>query len=117
MTDTTEFVQNPSNLTKHLIKIVLKLDKKYYDEFKTKSIFKKLARDVKLEYYCRQGYTEFYSFFKKYKVPKTKSIKKLFSEFEKVYDKLVYHNLALAYYYAKHKNISNPIITKKDYNK
>ena len=114
MTDTTEFVQNPSNLSKHLVKIVLKLDKKYQDELKKRSFIKKLVNDVKLEYYCKQGHIEFYNFLKTYTVPKTKSINKLFSEFEKVYDKLIFHNHALGYFYVRNKPVSNPVITKED---
>jgi len=108
----TEFVTNPSEITKKLVEIVLKLSDKYESELK-KNVFKKFINQVKLRLYLKQGYLEYYSFLKKYKL-KDLDLKELFDEFEKLYDKLIFNNFALAYAFVLEKDVKSPILTKED---
>ncbi|MEE9525352.1 MAG: hypothetical protein V3V78_01975 [Candidatus Woesearchaeota archaeon] len=113
-----EFVSNPSNMTKHLVDIVLKLNTKYEEKFKVKGLFKKFSTDFKRDMYLKESYHDFYLFLKNYKLPDfnkgVEKIKLLFKEFEKIYDKIIFNNFVLAYAYVKNKELVNPILTMED---
>jgi len=106
-----EFVFNPSNITKELVKIVLKLNDKY--EKQLKGILNRFKAQVKYRLYLKEEYKEYYSFLKSYKLDK-KGLKELFLEFEKLYDKLLFNNFALAYAYTLGKDIDSCVLTKED---
>jgi hypothetical protein len=108
---TEEFVQNPSKITKHLVNIVLKLNKKH--ETSLKGILNRFKTHIAYNLYLRGGYKEYYFFLKNYKV-KSRTLKQLFQEFENQYNKLLFNNFALVYAYTKEKQIENPILTKED---
>lgn len=114
-----EFVSKPSEITKHLIKIVVRLNSKYESLLKAKSIIKKFKIDFKIKMYLKAGYMDFYSFLKEYKVPNynlhgVRKLELLFEEFERLYDKLFFNNLALAHTYVTTKEMSNVIFTMED---
>ena len=119
MTYTDELIKNPSNITKHLIEIILKIDKKYNDEFNKKGFINKLKRDVKLNYYAKEDYNKFYSFLILYNVAihtgsNIEKIKKYFQEFEIIYDKIIFNNLALVSESIKTKKAICQIITMEE---
>ena len=83
-----EFVSKPSEITKHLVRIVLRLNSKYESLLKARSIIKKFRITFKIKMYLKAGYLDFYSFLKEYKVPDCKScgvrkLELLFKEFER----------------------------------
>ncbi len=106
-------------MTKHLIKIVLKLNDKYESLLKAKSIIKKFKITFKIKMYLNSGYFGFYLFLKDYKIPNYNSggvrkLELLFKEFEKIYDKIIFNNLVLAHAYVTSKEISSIIFTMED---
>ena len=120
MTDTSEFIQNPTKLSYELVKIVLSIDKKHKTLLKPRSIFNKFLNDFKIEFYTKQGYKDYLVDIKNYKlkVPETfSSLEKLnflLNEFKKLYSKLMYNNLVLAYYYTRHITEKNVLVSKED---
>lgn len=114
-----EFVVNPSKITQHLIKIVSKLNNCYEEQFATRNIIKKITIDFKMKWYLKDGYYDFYLFLKNYTVPDfsahgVKKLEFLFKEFERLDNKLIFNNFALAYAYTLNRDISSEIFTKED---
>lgn len=111
----SEFIENPSSLSKHLVSIVNRLNGKYsqlYLSTKTVAIIKK---EIKLKLYLKQGWKDYYKFLNKYYLPSfstqplVEQIKQLFIEFERFYDKAIFNNFILASVYVNKNQI--PIST------
>ncbi|MBT3464729.1 hypothetical protein HN451_07075, partial [archaeon] len=78
-----------------------------------------LKRDVKLNYYAKEDYNKFYSFLILYNVAihtgsNIEKIKKYFQEFEIIYDKIIFNNLALVSESIKTKKAICQIITMEE---
>lgn len=117
--ETEEFVVNPSKATKRLVDIVLRLQNRYDAQLKTKNPIKKIRVIFKIKIYFEAGYREFFYFLKDYKIPSQdlsgiKKLDLLFKEFEKIYDKLIFNNIVLAYARSVCGEISNKVLTKED---
>jgi len=112
MNKASEFISNPSNMSKELVRIVLMLNKEYEEEFSGKGL-KRFKADLKLNMYLKQGYKDLYKFLSSYKI-KSMGLRSLFKEFEKLYSKLLLNNFALTHLYLRNKEIQSNIKTKED---
>lgn len=105
----SELVSNPSPLTMEIVKIVQKIDEKHRNNLNKSGFFAKIGNQLKLKLYTEQGYREYYNFLRDYEVQQpaeknsAKRLYSLFAEFEKVYEKIIWNNLALAYLHLKEK--------------
>lgn len=119
-TDTNEFISNPSKASESLVNNVVELNKKYEKLFTSKNIFIQLNREMKIVLYLKADYLKVIEQLSKYKVPATKSknfrrnVKELLTEFEFIYDKLIYNNFILAKEYLKFKDFGVKVQTKED---
>lgn len=117
---TEELVSNPSNITQHIVEIVVGANTKYEDLLNKKVSFRRFALNVKLNMYLKNDFHEFYQFLCDYKAPefntfnKKERLQKLFNEFKFLYEKLIFNNIALAYHYALNKQLSSSVMTKED---
>jgi len=109
--NTEEFVRNPTAVTQRLVDVAVKLTEKHEKLLKS-GIVKKLTSGFKLRMYIEDGYKEYYEYLKQYVVTDA-SLEFLYEEFERVYDKIVFNNVALAYAYTLGKEIL-PVYTKED---
>jgi len=113
-TDYGEFLANPSEASKPLVNIVRKLNEQHQARLKTKNPFKKIKAAFTLSLYTKDSYKDFLTFLQEYTLPKYATEEEWYVEFEKVYDKLMLNNFALAYAFQQEKDVSNPILTKED---
>ena len=110
-----EFVNNPSEISKELVRIVSKITKKYDSGFKS-GIIRKFLVHLKINLYLKGGYKEYYNFLNNYDVQKLKnlSLSELFLEFENFYDPLIFNNVALAFLFSTQGKINSSVLTKED---
>lgn len=110
------FVRNPSKMTGHILSIINRLSLEQLKAFHTKQIVNKFISDIKINLYLKEGYLEFYRDLNAYKVPifTDRKIYLLIKEFSRFYKKIIFHNFALAYYYARNSQISIFLFTAED---
>lgn len=119
--ETEEIVSNPSVITQHMLGIVSRLNEKHEKKFHTKNFFSIFVYGVKLRLYLKEGFGDFYGFLQNYTPPPyletmtgTRKIKALFGEFEKVYDKLIFNNIALGFAHIQGEELENSVMTLED---
>jgi len=115
-----DFINKPSKISEHLVRIILKTKKKYDLLLKPRNFVKRLVNIVKIRLWYLDKYLDIYNFLKTYKPYKIKSnkyfenIKNLFFEFDKIYDLISLNNLLLTYAFIVEKNKSAFILDKED---
>lgn len=119
--ETEEIVTNPSVITQHLVGIVARLNEAQESRFNTKNFFSLFAYGVKIRLYLKEGFRDFYEFLLGYTPPPfpdtvrgAQKIRALFEEFEKVYDKLIFNNIALGFAHIHGEEPENSIMTLED---
>ena len=107
-----DFIENPTNLSKHFLKIIIIKKRKYDSMFGSKNFIGKLISGVKLRLWYLNKYQEIYYFIKTFEIKTT--VKELFNEFSRISDFINLNNLLLMYSYLTEKDQYSPIITKED---
>jgi len=98
-----DFIENPTEISKYLIEIIVKAKKKYDALLKSRNPLKKIASNVKIRLWYLNKYIDIYNFIQRYKrceIKKNepfKNIENLFREFEKIYEVIALNNLLLMY--------------------
>jgi len=111
-----DFIEDPSPLSRHLVKLVLSKKQKYDRLFESKNFFSK----VKLRMHYQNQHRDIYNFICSYRrkdLPAEKTIQTidlLFDELAAVFDAIALNNLLLTYAFLVEKNKSNPILTKEE---
>ena len=115
-----DFINNPSKISEHLIKIALRTKKKYDLLLKPRNFIERLISTVKIRLWYLDKYFDIYNFLKDYKSYKTKknkpfeNIKYLFLQFDIIYNFISLNNLLLTYAFIVEKDKSAFILDKED---
>lgn len=115
-----EFIRKPSKASESLVRVVLRQQARYENDFRASSIPRSLRRELRMQMYLQNGVSRYYDSLRRYSPPaltrtnRSQRLKMLLAEFETLYEKLTYNNFALAYIYVKEGRVHNPIYTIED---
>jgi len=101
-----EFIDNPTEISKHIIDINKKLSKKYQPQ-------KGIVAGVKLRLNYLQKWEEIYDYCNNFLIEKS-SVIGLFTQYKKIADYIAQNNTLLAYAFLKNKNKKINVLTKED---
>jgi len=111
-----DFIENPTEISKHLIEIIIRVKKKYDTLLTSKNPIKKIINNVRIRLWYLNKYIDIYNFihgYKHYQIKKNKPLKNienLFKEFEKIYNTISLNNLLLMYAFLTQGDRSGSII-------
>jgi len=128
-----DFIENPTEISKHLIEIIIRVKRKYDALLESRNPLKKIINNVKIRLWYLNKYIDIYNFIQRYKRSRTKknkyplnspksaksavhikNMERLFREFEKIYEVISLNNLLLMYAFLTLKDKASPIINKED---
>ena len=119
--DAVEIVTNPSRSSEEIITIIARLAKKHEASIRAGNAFRRLGAAFRLQMYIRDGFRDFYTFLRGYSDPAGVSslsgmakIRALCAEFERIYDRIILNNFAIAFALVHGGKIESTVETAED---